>query len=592
MNSDGWSAKSSRVIDGLDAGQRLGLRRVDRDDARVRVRAAQHAADELAGQVEVGAEAGAARDLVDAVRADRARADVAPARSCRSSCRSRPWLSLSHRGGGVHHRADDLVVAGAPAEVAGQPVADLGLGRVRDSSRAAPCRPRGSPGVQMPHCSAACSRNFCCSGWSVSPLAMPSIVSIRRPPTSQPSTRHEQTSRPSSMTLQAPQSPEAQPSLLPVRLQRVAEHVEQRLLRLAEELDRVAVHRRLDVVLGHQRVLARSSAIRAARRASTPATWMRNSMVPRLSSIGRHAARAAASSRSCAGLVEPAADDGLRPPPPPAAPARATAPSDTRAAVIVPAAVDGQAHARAHHGDVHLRARDEAQVGVARARRPRRQQERDDDLALGRARACAGPSITSSTGRSRRPLGPARVATAPAAMSAGTLSAAGEPLHRLPPRVARPWTWVEPMRLAASTTPGHTCLSRGCSLSSAPVTAAPIAPAALLLGDRPGLGDLLDVDDQLGVDDVGAHLDQQVGAPGQHPRLARAPPPAGRPPPPVTPGLLPAPASADMIPAPGHSVARARLSRSARSAGALSAQGGAAPGSARVSGAVSPVAWT
>ena len=46
---------------------------------------------------------------------------------------------------------------------------------------------------------------------------MPSMVSTRRPPTSHPSTRQEQTSRPSSMTLQAPQSPEAQPSLLPVR---------------------------------------------------------------------------------------------------------------------------------------------------------------------------------------------------------------------------------------------------------------------------------------------------------------------------------------------------------------------------------------
>src|SRR5437667_4367397 len=45
----------------------------------------------------------------------------------------------------------------------------------------------------------------------------------------------------------------------------------------------------------HQEVLARSSAIKAARRASTPAIWMRNSTVPRLSSIGEHAARAAAS---------------------------------------------------------------------------------------------------------------------------------------------------------------------------------------------------------------------------------------------------------------------------------------------------------
>jgi hypothetical protein len=69
-------------------------------------------------------------------------------------------------------------------------------------------------------------------------------------------------------------------------MERVAEHVEQRVLRLAEELDLVPVHRRRDVVLGHQFSLARSSAINAARRASTPATSVRNSMVPRLSSIG------------------------------------------------------------------------------------------------------------------------------------------------------------------------------------------------------------------------------------------------------------------------------------------------------------------
>ena len=45
---------------------------------------------------------------------------------------------------------------------------------------------------------------------------MPSIVSIERPATSQPSTRQEQTRRPSSVTLHAPQSPEEHPSLLPV----------------------------------------------------------------------------------------------------------------------------------------------------------------------------------------------------------------------------------------------------------------------------------------------------------------------------------------------------------------------------------------
>ncbi len=60
------------------------------------------------------------------------------------------------------------------------------------------------------------------------------------------------------------------------------------------------------------------------------------------------------------------------------------------------------------------------------------------------------------------------------AKSAGTLSAAGEPLQRLPPSEQRPCTWVEPIRLAASTRPGQSLESAGCSLISAPVTAAPI----------------------------------------------------------------------------------------------------------------------
>src|SRR6516162_1557321 len=75
-----------------------------------------------------------------------------------------------------------------------------------------------NPGVQKPHCSAAYSRNFCCTGCSFSPSAMPSTVVILRPSASAPSIRHEQTMWPSTMTVQAPQSPELQPSLLPVRL--------------------------------------------------------------------------------------------------------------------------------------------------------------------------------------------------------------------------------------------------------------------------------------------------------------------------------------------------------------------------------------
>ena len=62
--------------DRLDARQRLGGRRVDRDDARVRVRAADDRAVEHAGEREVGAEVGASGHLVGAVVADRPRTDV------------------------------------------------------------------------------------------------------------------------------------------------------------------------------------------------------------------------------------------------------------------------------------------------------------------------------------------------------------------------------------------------------------------------------------------------------------------------------------------------------------------------------------
>ncbi len=53
---------------------------------------------------------------------------------------------------------------------------------------------------------------------------------------------------PSIITVQAPQSPVAQPSLVPAEHQFVAQDVEQRLLRLAQELVFVAVDGRGDVM--------------------------------------------------------------------------------------------------------------------------------------------------------------------------------------------------------------------------------------------------------------------------------------------------------------------------------------------------------
>ena len=53
------------------------------------------------------------------------------------------------------------------------------------------------------------------------------------------------------MTVQAPQSPELQPSLLPVRFESVAQHVEQGLLRLTQKFDGLAVDDGCYVVFGH-----------------------------------------------------------------------------------------------------------------------------------------------------------------------------------------------------------------------------------------------------------------------------------------------------------------------------------------------------
>src|SRR5437016_6435593 len=244
-------------------------------------------------------------------------------------------LSLSHRRGGVHHRAHDLVVPRAPAQVAGEPVADLGLRRVGHPLE------EGLGGHEEPWgADAALERGALqelllqrverlAGGHALDGLdLLPTYLA----------TQHETGAdqAPVEHDAAGPAVPGGAAFLAARQVEGVAEHVEQCLLRLAQELDRVPVHHCLDVMLGHQLVLARSSAIRAARRVSTPATSMRNSVVPRLSSIGRHAARAAASSRSCAGRSR-------RLPTMAAAASRtsntrgATAPSDTRAAVIVPA---------------------------------------------------------------------------------------------------------------------------------------------------------------------------------------------------------------------------------------------------------------
>ena len=79
-----------------------------------------------------------------------------------------------------------------------------------------------------------------------------------------------------------------------------------------------------------------------------------------------------------------------------------------------------------------------------------------------------------STGKVLAPLGPWIFTVAPDAISAGTLSPAGEALHRFPPNEALPWICSDPISLKASKTPGQDFPKFSSSSNTAPATAAPI----------------------------------------------------------------------------------------------------------------------
>ena len=81
---------------------------------------------------------------------------------------------------------------------------------------------------------------------------MPSMVVIDLPSASTPSTRQEQTSRPSTDDGAGAAVAGRAAFLAAGQAQHVAQHVEQGLLRLAQELDRLAVDRGRYVMLAHQ----------------------------------------------------------------------------------------------------------------------------------------------------------------------------------------------------------------------------------------------------------------------------------------------------------------------------------------------------
>ena len=124
---------------------------------------------------------------------------------------------LRHRGRARLHRLDDVVIAGAAADVAVELLAD------RLSSSAPGWRATRSsalitmPGVQKPHCRPWHSRNAACIGCSVpSAAASPSIVRTLAPAACAASTLHDLTARPSTSTVHAPHWAVSQPTCVPV----------------------------------------------------------------------------------------------------------------------------------------------------------------------------------------------------------------------------------------------------------------------------------------------------------------------------------------------------------------------------------------
>ena len=151
--------------------------------------------------------------------------DLSPAvepRRCARRRRGRPAADRADdRRGRRASRdgVDDLAVAGAAAEHAAERVLDLASRRARHCASSSAVAATSMPGVQMPHCAApwrgrtpAGARRRGCA--AAGPRRSTTARARRPAPAG---TRQAQTGAPSSSTVQAPQSPASQPTLVPVR---------------------------------------------------------------------------------------------------------------------------------------------------------------------------------------------------------------------------------------------------------------------------------------------------------------------------------------------------------------------------------------
>ncbi len=141
-----------------------------------------------------------------------------------------PWpppSRLRRRRRGLAIDGDDVLVAGAAAEVAlrgrGGSRPRVGLGFLFRRSHAV----RIMPGVQKPHCRPCFSQKASWSGWSLPFVARPSIVVTVAPSAWTASTVQDFTAWPSTSTVQAPHWLVSQPTLVPVRPERLAKEVDE-----------------------------------------------------------------------------------------------------------------------------------------------------------------------------------------------------------------------------------------------------------------------------------------------------------------------------------------------------------------------------
>ena len=140
-------------------------------------------------------------------------------RGSRAATRTAPIFAR-----GVHDGRDDLAIAGAAAQDAAERVLDPGPRPAADLAPEARSRRLSRPGVQMPHCAAPCARKDACrrrqpavgKAFDRAHRAARDLADRR--------SRQAQTGAPSSSTVQAPQSPASQPTLVPVSRKMVAQH--------------------------------------------------------------------------------------------------------------------------------------------------------------------------------------------------------------------------------------------------------------------------------------------------------------------------------------------------------------------------------